>query len=118
MIRLGLLLSLVYGSVLILQVVGSLRGTLLLELLRIRSPKVVSSYLSRKLLFSLKCLVVDSILMTFLSSRLVAAFSLCLGVDSLGHSCFSLLCITFISKIPGHCMVVPIRVVLKLESKA
>ena len=54
MIRLGLLLSLVYGSVLILQVVGSLRGTLLLELLRIRSPKVVSSYLSRKLLFSLK----------------------------------------------------------------
>ena len=118
MIRLGLLLSLVYGPVLILQVVGSLRGTLLLELLRVRSPKVVSSYLSRKLLFSLKWLIVDSILMTLVYSHLVAMVSLCLGVNSLGHSCFSLLCITLISKIPGHYMVVRIQDVLKLESKA
>ena len=118
MIRLGLLLSHFYVPILILQVVGSIPATLLFELLRVRPPKVVPCDLSRKLLLSLKWLIVDSILMTFLSSRLVATFSLCLGVDTLGHSCFSLLCITLISKIPGHCMVVPIRDVLKLESKA
>ena len=117
-IRLGLCFSHFYVPVLILQVVSSLSGTLLLILLWVRLPEVVSSYLSRKLLFSLKCLIVDSILMTFLSSHLVAVFSLFLSVDTLGHSCFSWLCITLISKIPGHCMVVPIRDVLKLESKA
>jgi hypothetical protein len=88
-VMLGLLLSHVYVPVLILIVVSSLSGTLLLILLWVRLPEVVSSYLSRKLLFSLKWLIVDSILMTFLYSPLVATFSLFLGVDSLGHSCFS-----------------------------
>ena len=101
MVRLGLLLSLVYGPVLILIVVSSLSGTLLLILLGVRLPEVVSSYLSRKLLFSLKWLIVDSILVAFLNSASVAVFSLFLSVDSLGHSCFGLLCIIF--KIPGLC---------------
>ena len=82
---LGLLLSHVYVPVLILIVVSSLSGTLLLILLWVRLPEVVSSYLSRKLLFSLKWLIVDSILMTFLYSHLVAVFSLFLSVDSLYH---------------------------------
>jgi hypothetical protein len=84
-VMLGLLLSHVYVPVLILIVVSSLSGTLLLILLWVRLPEVVSSYLSRKLLFSLKWLIVDSILMTFLYSHLVAVFSLFLSVDSLYH---------------------------------
>lgn len=85
MIRLGLLLSHFCVPILILQVVGSIPSTLLLVLLRVRPPKVVPCDLSRKLLLSLKWLIVDSILMTFLYSHLVAVFSLFLSVDSLYH---------------------------------
>ena len=118
MVRLSLLLSLFYIPILFLIVISSLSGTLLLILLRVCPPKVVPCDLSRKLLLSKQWFVLILIVVALDHPHLVATVSLCLGVDSLGHSCFSLLCITFISKIPGHCMVVPIRVVLKLESKA
>ena len=89
MIRLGLLLSHFCVPILILIVVSSLLGTLLLILLRVRPPKVVPCFLSRKLLLSKQRFVLILIVVALDHSHLVATFFLFLGVDSLGHSCFS-----------------------------